>query len=210
MKLGPFLIVTGLLFGYMFFGGIVQALSNSKPAELTFEEFYTKGTSAEWLTLHDAYVDNAHRVETVVTKNGQQVGHGYTYLPVRAGPDDPRPIKLFTSSRLLDAEKSDLPGDRREITDPIAHETYTLETVRGVNLVGPKLSDEIPGILRQGPLPAAEKFLILNRDSVPPSGGEVAAMILFPLALIGLGIFLVLRARKRISAGPGAHAPAQA
>lgn len=207
MKLGPVLIGLGLLFGYMFSGSIYQAFANTKPVELTFEEFYTNGTNTEWLIIHDAYVDNANEVRTEVTKNGQHVGYGESYMPLRANPTDTRPIKAFTSHRTGDPQKIDAPGDRKEINASSFDRKFVLETVRGVNLVGINLPGELPGILKSGRLPAAEHFLILNRDRVPPSIGEAIAMILFPAALFALGIFLMRRSQQKSATTPAAPAP---
>ncbi|MCW8132593.1 MAG: hypothetical protein KIS92_19750 [Planctomycetota bacterium] len=204
MRLGGILIGLGGILLYLFVPGIWQGFTNTRVREVTFEEFYASDPADEWLVIRHAYVDDANIVRTVVIQNGQTKGAGESFVPVRAGPNDTRPIKLFTSHRRYGADKNDEPGDRKEIPIDEYH-TYTLETVRGVKAVGFKLDRDIPGILRSGTLPAAETFIVLRRDHEPQTFVECLAQILIPLGLIALGIWLLRR--KKAAAAAASPAP---
>jgi len=209
MRFGGILICAGGLLGYLFSAGIYQALTCSQPKEMSFEEFYAQETPGDWLVIHDAYVDTHNTVGTRVTKNGQDIGAGESFYPVRANPDDKRPIKLFVTNRLYGADKSDPPGDEREISQQY-HDPIRMETVRGVQAVGFNLQSEIPGILRQGTLPAAPNFKILRRDHTPLNLGETVAQIVIPIGLVALGIYLLKRKGKQPPAAPTPATPAAA
>jgi hypothetical protein len=63
---------------------------------MSLEDYINKGADSDWVTLTGAYVDSDNRVDTQWVKNGQATGvKGLSYYPLRAGPEDKHPVKVF-------------------------------------------------------------------------------------------------------------------
>ena len=186
-RLVQFLIVAALVTGWLFWPPAWLWLHNSAPEVLTLEEFITHGSSREWLTLKDCYVDASGRVDTVATKRGQIVGGSYSYYPLRTAPSDTRPNKVFVrpSSWSEGAGQAWLGQPNEAPVDISMHAINAKDTdrqqVSGMLASGWNYRRE-KDILRSHGAPDAA--LLLHNDHPPGAVAGLAAMGVPPLLAV--------------------------
>src|SRR5579872_123706 len=196
-SLQGWLIAVALLGGWLLWPTFWIWWHNSSPEVLTLEDFIAHGSDREWIVLKDCYIDTAHSVQ-----NSTGIGSPYEcYYPLRGGPDDTRPFKIFvkpthwtTSSDgqlILIPPNGDPSVNAGNITTPVMQE------VSGVLAVGFDFNYSLRNLLRSERAGGASDAMLLLQNDRPPAAAKGLAAATIPLGSGGLGTFLFLRRNRR-------------
>ena len=172
-----------------------QSFRNGTPLDIGLDDYLAQGSDREWLQLHRVYIDGTHRVGTVMTQNGREVGGSYTYFPLRTGPDDARPVRLFLrANHFADLGSTiQLIGSDDASPPTAASPEPLLQDVPGTLSVGLDAGADVRAALRRGALPAVEEVRVLVQGATPVSLAAAVALAVAPIALLALGVLGIRR-----------------
>ena len=181
-----------------------QSLRNREPLEIGLGDYLASGGGEQWLHLKGVYIDGARRVRTEMTKGGQTLGSSYMYFPLRVGPDDTTPVKLFLRPRhysdggptIVLIGRDGVAPDSQESNSPL------LQDVSGTIAVGMNMSSDLEKILHGGDLPVAEEVWVLEQDATPVPFGWAIVLFLLPPGMLALGLGGLRRGRRKSVAAP--------
>ena len=170
---------------------------NSTPTEMTFEDYINKGADNDWVVLTGVYVDGENKIETQLLRNGQSTGaYAGTYFPLRTGPNDKRPVKVFleptnwgqTFPQPLLMYESGPPSDKGFRLDD-------RQVLRGLRQRGIYFSSDLEKVLRTCKLGTTDDIILIKQREEPISAGLAAGMIgfLVIVPILFMLTFLLLR-----------------
>ncbi|HEY2587286.1 MAG TPA: hypothetical protein VGI81_16185 [Tepidisphaeraceae bacterium] len=206
-SLAEALLAVALLSGWALWPAIRTGWGNPWPQVLTLEEFRAHGSIGEWVTLKDCYVDVNGSVEDLPG------GGRETYFPIRSGPNDDRPVKVFVkpscwsagADQVWLAREGEGPGD--VAGRAAAGHGSELQEVSGLVAVGWKFSGGTRDLIRSERSHGAPDAILLLHNQRPPNRVEGLAALAVPLGSAGLSLFLFFRRRRKPAAGPNAPPP---
>jgi hypothetical protein len=143
--------------------------SKSAPQEMSFEDYLKYGSDNDWLILHDVYVDAENELRGA--------------FPLRAGPDDKRPVKVFVSGNVRafgERPQATLYGDypgARGYALPIGRDQR--QTVRGLRFRTVDFLSDEEEALHACKLPTEKELLMIGQGRKPiPTAGVIGGALL--------------------------------
>jgi hypothetical protein len=178
------------------------AHSKNAPQEMAFEDYLRDGSDNDWLVLTGVYVDGDNRVETELVEQGHSSGtYAGTYYPLRTGPDDRRPVKVFLKPRnVLISGGGQV--TLLEVGDPRAGATARAigrnerQTVHALRQRGIDFSHDLEKALHACRLVTADEVVLVEQGGRPISTGEAAGMIAVLAGTLTLFGLTFLRRRE--------------
>jgi hypothetical protein len=173
------------------------------PVQMSLEDYINKGADSDWVTLTDAYVDSTNSVDTEWVKNGQRTGvKGLAYYPLRTGPEDKRPVKVFldatnflvTTPQILLVEGHGPPKDFDK-----GYGLNDRQTVHGMRLGWFDFPSDLNHVLHSCKLGTTKEIILLKQGGQPISTTEAEEMIAF-LAAVPILFGLTFIGRRKRSA----------
>jgi hypothetical protein len=183
-----------LLFAWLGLPGLWQWGRNPAPVTMAFEDYLNQGARPDWVVLQGVYVDNLHRVQTVMESRGQSPQSSYAYLPLRLGPEDVRPVKVFLRpNSYVSGPRVAILGRKGESPMDLSTrgnmgDKESLQEVHAVRLLDLDAGSDVRGALRAGStLPTDPEVIVLEQNRKPMGGHQVPVLLLFCGLTLGLG-----------------------
>ena len=189
-------ILTGalMLFAWLGLPGLWQWLRNPVPVTMTFEDYLNQGARPDWGVLKGVYVDNLNRVRTQVSRRNTAPSESYSYFPLRLGPDDARPVKVFLRpNSYVDSFPVALLAREGESSQELSMRIKegreeSLQEVHVIRLLDLEAGSDVRGAIRAGSsLPTDPDLIVVEQNGRPLGGHGLPVLILLGLLLLGLG-----------------------
>ena len=181
-----------LLFAWLGLPGLWQWVRNPAPVAMAFEDYLNQGARPDWVQLKGVYVDNLHRVQTLVSSRNQSPRPSYAYFPLRLGPGDTRPVKVFLRPvsyvDSLPVAVLAKPGEASlEVSLRAQKEGKEgLQEVQVVRLLDLEANADVRMAIQAGSsLPADPDLIVVEQNGRPLGGHDLPALILFGALLVG-------------------------
>jgi hypothetical protein len=182
--------------------------------EMEFADYVKGGAKEECVVLKHVYVDGTNAVETeMVKRDGSSMGHAGTYFPLRTGPDDASPVKVFIAPVMHTTKDGiavlGLPGesgpDFSRRADKVDKEP--LQTVTAGKLHVHEFNSDLEKVLHSCKLATDKDIVLLQQNEGPPSTGEALGVAGVLAVLLGLIGATYLFRRKPAAPAPAPPAP---
>lgn len=188
--------------------GLWQWVRNPAPVEMAFGDYLDRPSKPDWVVLRGVFVDNLAKVETQLESKRHGAQPSYSYLPLRLGPDDPRPVKVFlrpthyvSGARVAVLAREGEAGlalSERAAAMP----KEALQEVHALRLTGVEAGDDVRAALRAGSyLPTDPDLIVLDQNERP--GGGFTAIAAAMLGAISLGFAATFLGGGKTKAGGG-------